>query len=157
MLRWTSAVLFAVVFLGCSRDTAFEYFTKLDSTAERAVVNLRQIVLRDDRNNTRALISVIYLDPVQPQIFRRQHFFLVGLYDSRKRPLFDYNLTLNGEAPKGIVELDDNCSLRRLMPLNNPWTDYYEVVFAHTDDENLTLTFENGPSLKGSAVYRSVR
>ena len=141
---------------GCSRDTAFEYFTKLDSTQERAVGNYRRITLSDG-NLTEAIINVLYLNPVEPDLFHGNHYFFISLYDRNKRPLQEYNLTLNGEPAAGIVMLDRNCSLSRLLPLNNPWNVYYEAVFKRLEDENLTLRFEIDPSLTGEAVYRLVR
>lgn len=141
---------------GCSRDTAFEYFTKLDSTQERAVSNYRRVTLSDG-NLTEAIVNVLYLNPVEPEMFRGNHYFFISLYDRDKRPLEEYNLTLNGEPPAGITMLDRNCSLSRLLPLNNPWTVYYEAVFKRLKDENLTLRFEIDPSLTGEAVYRSVQ
>ncbi len=153
---WMTAGM--LMLAGCSdKDNAFEYFTKLDSTHERAVMNLRTVMLRDEHNRTHSVISVIYLDPVEPKLYRGQNYFLVGLYDRDKTPLSSYRVTLNGRAPAGIAELDANCSLRTLMPLNNPWTDYYEVVFPALKDTNLTITFETDRSLRGSATYRTDR
>lgn len=144
--------LFAVLFSACSKNTAFHYFTKLDSRHERAVSNLQNITLKED-NRTAALLNVIYLNPVDPDLYQNQHFFFVAQFDTRKEPLEHYTITLNGRPPVGIAPLDDNCSLRSLMPLNNPWNAYYEIVFKGSDDENLTLRFETDPSLQGEATY----
>ncbi|HHH72749.1 MAG TPA: hypothetical protein ENL04_02880 [Sulfuricurvum sp.] len=149
-------IAFAILFTACSRDTAFEYFTRLDSTQERAVTNLKRVTLKED-NRTVALLSVIYLNPVDPALYQQQQHFLVALYDTQKRPLTDYTITLNGKTPAGIVTLDDNCSLRALMPLNNPWNDYYQLVFSATGDHKLTLQFETGPSLQGAVTYDTDR
>jgi len=152
MRFWILPVLIVTLFTACSRQTAFEYFTKLDSRHERAVTNLRRITLKEG-NETTALISVIYLNPVDPALYSKQSYFLVAMYDKRDRTLDDYNITLNGSGAVGIVLLDDNCSLRQLMPLNNPWNSYYEVLFKPQKDANLTLRFETYPSLTGEAVY----
>ncbi len=149
-------IALSILFGACSRDTAFEYFTRLDSTQERAVTNFKRVTLKE-HNRTVALLSVIYLNPVDPALYQQQQYFLVALYDIRKRPLTDYSITLNGKTPAGIVTLDDNCSLRALMPLNNPWNDYYQLVFSATGDHNLTLQFETDPSLQGEVTYHTDR
>jgi hypothetical protein len=152
MRFWITPFFILIFFSACSRDTAFEYFTKLDSQKERAVVNLRRITLRE-QNETTALISIIYLNPVEPKLYIGRPNFLVALYDKRNRTLDDYNITLNGQPSLGMTELDDNCSLRRLMPLDNPWNRYYQVIFPYQDDANLTLRFETHPSLTGEVIY----
>ena len=152
MRIWVLPLLVITVFTACSRQTAFEYFKKLDSRHERAVTNLKRVTLREN-NQTVALISIIYLNPVDPELYQHQHYFFVALYDKRGAMLDDYNITLNGKPAAGMTKLDDNCSLRKLMPLNNPWNSYYELVFKHQKDENLTLRFETDPSLQGEATY----
>ena len=152
MRFWVPAFFIVLLLSACSRHTAFEYFTKLDSQEERAVMNLRRITLREN-NETTALISVIYLNPVDPKLYIGQPYFLVALYDKRDRTLEDYNITLNGQEDVGRSELDDNCSLRRFMPLDNPWNHYYQLVFKQQQDVNLTLRFETRPSLKGEVTY----
>jgi len=152
MRTWLFPILLLLFFSACSRHTAFEYFTKLDSREERAVMNLQRITL-DENNRTAALISTIYLNPVDPKLYSGQEFFFVALYDRRGKTLQEYNVTLNGKTPVGIAQLDANCSLRKLMPLNNPWNGYYELVFKHSKEENLTLRFETDPSLTAEVTY----
>jgi len=152
MRYWILPVLIVTLFTACGRQTAFEYFTKLDSRHEHAVTNLRRITFKEG-NETTAMISTIFLNPVDPLLYGNQSYFLIALYDKRDRTLDDYNITLNGSPAVGIVLLDDNCSLRELMPLNNPWNSYYEAVFAPQKETNLTLRFETYPSLTGEATY----
>jgi hypothetical protein len=152
MRYWLFTPMVLIVLTACSRDTAFKYFTRLDSTYGRAVINLKRVTLKE-HNRTVALLSVIYLNPVHPELYQHQEHFLVALYDTKKRPLTEYTITLNGNAPAGIAKLDDNCSLRDLMPLNNPWNDYYQLVFGPAREHNLTLRFETGPSLRGEVTY----
>lgn len=152
MKPWILSLLLLLIFAACSRDTAYKYFAKLDSRHERAVTNLRRVTL-EEHNETQALVSVLYLNPVDPQLYHDQHYFFIGLFDRQGRGLEAYGITLNGKPPVGMARLDNNCSLRSLMPLNNPWNRYYEVVFRPTADENLTLNFEIDPSLQGQAVY----
>jgi len=153
MRYWLFPVLVLILFSACSRDTAYKYFTKLDSRHERAVTQLRRITLKEGER-TEALISIIYLNPVDPELYRRQHFFFVALYDKRGTGLDAYRITLNGKVAAGVAQLDDDCDLRSLMPLNNPWNAYYEVVFDGVkDDGNITLRFETDPSLQGEVTY----
>ena len=154
MRIWPTLLIFTLLFTACSRETAFEHFTKLDNRHERAVTNLQRVTL-GEHNKTVALVSVIYLNPVDPTLYTKQHYFFVALYDARGESLLDYNVTLNGKNAVGIAQLDDNCSMRTLMPLNNPWNTYYQLVFKYQKDENLTLRFESGPSLQGEVTYRT--
>jgi len=145
-------LLAPLLFAACSRDTAYKHFTKLDSRHERAVSQLRRITLQE-HNQTLALINVLYLNPVDSTSYETQHYFFIGLYDRRNRGLEAYKVTLNGREPVGTAELDDNCDLRSLLPLNNPWNRYYEIIFDAVPDENLTLRFETDPSLRGEVTY----
>lgn len=154
MRFWFTPLLLLLFFSACSRDTAFEYFTKLDSQKERAVVNLRRVLLKE-HNETTALISIIYLNPVDPQRYFGRPNFLVAFYDKRGRMPEDYNITLNGRPYVELTALDTNSSLRRLMPLDNPWNSYYRLVFPYQDDANLTLRFETRPSLTGEVTYET--
>jgi hypothetical protein len=152
MRTWLFPLLPLLLFSACSRHSAFEYFTRLDSREERAVMNLQRVTLNEN-NRTTALISTIYLNPVDPGLYKSGEFFLVALYDRRGKSLESYTVTLNGQAPAGLVSLDENCSLRALMPLNNPWNGYYELVFKSQKDAKLTLRFETDPSLRGEVTY----
>jgi hypothetical protein len=152
MRYWLFPLLIVSVFTACSRETAFEQFDRLDSRHERAVTNLRRVTLNEN-NQTAALISIIHLNPVDPELYGSRPTFFIALYDKKEKTLQDYNVTLNGSAPAAVARLDDNCSLRSLMPLNNPWNTYYQVLFQKHGDENLTLRFETGPSLKGEVTY----
>jgi len=149
---WPYPLIAAVLFSACSKESAFTHFTRLDSRHERAVTNLKRINLTE-HNRTAALISVLYLNPVDPQLYGDRPSFLVALFDRSSRTLEEYNVTLNGQTAAGSVLLDDNCSLRKLMPLNNPWNRYYQLLFKPTADANLTLLFETGPSLRGEVTF----
>ena len=115
-------------------------------------MNLQHATI-SEHNRTKALVSTIYLNPVDPDLYVNQEFFFVALYDRQGKTLEEYNVTLNGKAPVGLVPLDENCSLRKLMPLDNPWNGYYELVFKKSKEENLTLRFESGPSLSAAITY----
>lgn len=141
-----------LLMLGCSRDNAYRYFTKLNTTQERAVGSLKRITLQEN-NTTRTLISAIYLNEADPALYRDNHYFMIALFDRNGTSIDALDITLNDQPPSGTVLLDENCSLRALMPLNNRWNDYYELVFPGSNEENLTLRVENGPSLRGEAVF----
>ena len=141
-----------ILLSGCSRQTAFEYFTRLDSRHERAVTQLRRVTLTEE-NRTVALINVLYLNPVDPEIYGKKPMFVVALFDRRQVPLEDYTVKLNGKVPAGMVRLDENCSLRSLMPLDNPWNVYYQLLFNKPKKSAFTLTFETDPFLKGEVTF----
>ena len=53
-----------------------------------------------------------------------------------------YRMTLNSTPPLKITELEKNDPLRSLMPINNDWNRFYQIVFAATENDNLTLRLE---------------
>ncbi|MBD3800843.1 MAG: hypothetical protein IE886_05210 [Campylobacterales bacterium] len=155
MRYWPTLLITAVLFSACSKESAFTYFTKLDSRHERAVSNLKRATLTDEANRTAALISILHLNPVDPQLYGKRPSFLVALFDRGGRTLEEYNITLNGKTPVGLAQLDENCSLRELMPQNNPWNRYYQLLFRPTKEANLTLFFGTGPFLKGEVTFHT--
>ncbi len=154
MRPWLFSLPIIFLLSACGSKSAFEYFTKLDSRQERAVTNLRRMTIKEN-NATVALLNIIYLNPVEPGAYGDNPAFLIGLYDRRGKGMEAYRTTLNGRLPAGMVELDDNCTLRTLMPLNNPWNRYYQALFKADGEANLTLRFETDPSLQGEVTYRT--
>lgn len=133
--------IFLVFFIsGCSRTNAFVHFERLDNEQERAVVQLHQLKLTDEQNLTTAYASVVYLNPVTPQLDNGTEQFMVALLDRRKQPISAYAFRLQGHAPTLVEPLKKSHELRRLMPLNNAWNRYYRLEFASIEDQNLTLS-----------------
>lgn len=157
-MRRTALVLLTIALLsGCSsRDNAFRYFQKLDGDKERAVLNMRRISLKEG-NRTESMLVAVYLNAVYPELYHDQNSFVVSLYDVDNRPLERFSLSLNDAAPVAAVELEQNCTLRRLMPIDNPWGKSYQVIFPGSRDTNLTLRFGSGPSLQGQATFYTDR
>lgn len=157
MQRTAYALLFLLLLAGCSsRDNAFRYFQTLDTDREKAVLNMRRIALKEG-NRTESILIAIHLNPVYPELYHDQNSFLMSLYDTENRPIETFSFSLNGKAPIAVIALEQNCSLERLMPLQNPWGENYQVLFPPTGDANLTLRFGNGPSLQGQATFRTDR
>jgi len=153
MARTGILLLLLILTAGCSRDNAFRHFQKLDSDKERAVLNMRRVILKEN-NQTVSLFISVYLNAVYPELYHDQNSFLVSFYDKQARPLEAFSITLNGQAPLAAVLLEQNCTLRRLMPLDNPWSRTYQMLFPPLQDQNLTLRFESDPSLTGQATFR---
>ncbi|RLA72368.1 MAG: hypothetical protein DRG24_03135 [Epsilonproteobacteria bacterium] len=159
VLAGLTAVL---IISGCSRTTAFTHFTKLDSMQERAVSTLQTASIFDGIHR-KAIMSTIYLNHVDPNIYKLQETFLMALYlrDNKtlKLPNLDetqamYQLTLNGIAPLEIRIVEKDDPLRRLMPINNDWNYFYTVEFAQSKEDNLTLTLENDQFDSVSLTYQ---
>lgn len=155
-MRFSLIALSALLaFSGCSQKGAFDLF-KMDKAQERAVEELRSgtIVLSFE---TKAIFSSLYLNKVDPLVYKDGEYFLASLYfenDRRSEKLdikdYGYTLMLNGKEPTSMEPLDEKDKRRRLMPVQHNWNRYYLIRFNAAPEENLTLRLENNQT--GSVV-----
>lgn len=98
----------------------------------------------------KALIIATYLNPLKKRTQGDEEFF-VRVYidndfdDPKKSGLFHpgYTLTLNGQKPSAIEEVDKESELAKSMPAVLPWYKLYRVRFPHTEAKTLRLEFAN--------------
>ena len=132
---------------GCSSTTAFKHFKKLDARQERAATSLQTASIISEGRRT-MIISAIHLNHTDPVAYDMNESFLVALYakdhsalktkeDNSPFPIC--RLTLNDRPPIATRLLEKTDPLRKLMPINNDWNNFYRVDYAKSMDANLTL------------------
>jgi len=77
---------------------------------------------------TKALIDVVYLNPLYQDKFKKPTF-LIGVYNSFKNRLInnEFNLTINSKPPVEINETIPKFVLYKNFPFYNNWMKYYIV------------------------------
>ncbi len=138
-----------LTFSGCTQQGTFDLF-KMDAAHERAVEQLRtgSIVLSFE---TKAIVSSLYLNKVDPLRYKDGEHFIVSVYfekddrSDKKRDLESngYVLKLNGKKATLIEPLDEKDSRRTLIPIQNNWNRYYYARFNSEQNVSLTLRLEN--------------
>ena len=154
LLSTTLASLF--FFNGCTikENSSLEQLFKKDDIYHISLVNTQKAQLIASLE-TKALLTATYLNPVYTSdncknfcmsVVGAEYFFVgVFITDSDKNEFNSrgYLLTLNGQKPLKITELDKNDPLRYEMPMMNNWSTYYKVKFPMVQGKKLELTFEN--------------
>jgi len=147
-------------FSGCAQKGTFDLF-KMDEAHERAVEQLRTGAIVQSFE-TKALTSVIYLNPIDPQRYEDGEYFVGAVYfekviqDAKKWDLYThgYTLTLNGKTPTLLEELKANDPRRALIPVQNNWNKYYFIRFDSLPIGTLTLLLENNQTGKVALSYQ---
>lgn len=142
---------------GCAQKGTFDLF-KIDKEQERAVEHLRTnaIVLSLE---TKAIISSLYLNGVDPINYTNGEHFIVAVYfenddrnyKARELESNGFQLSLNGKKAVTIESLKENDPRRSLIPIQNNWNRYYYVRFnSELNSSSLALQLEKNQT--GSVV-----
>ena len=83
---------------------------------------------------TKALIDVVYLNPLYPKKFQNPAF-LIGVYNDFDNSLInnEFNLTLNNKPPIKISKNIPDFIPYKFYPFYNAWMNYYLVEFNKTN------------------------
>lgn len=149
-MRFSWIALSALLaFSGCAQKGAFDLF-KMDESHERAVEQLRSgtILLSLE---TKAIISSVYLNKIDPAKYKDGENFLVALYiekdstfiKNRDWETYGYTLILNGKKATAVESLDEKDVRRSLIPVQNSWYRYYLIRFDSVPGDSLALRLEN--------------
>jgi len=118
-----------ILFSGCSIKQAFNkdplYEKTLKFSKRGQIVNSFE---------TKALIDVIYLNPLYPKKFQTPTF-LIGVYNNFENKLInnEYNLTLNNKTPFEINSTIPSFIPFKHFPFYNTWMNYYLIKFPNTN------------------------
>lgn len=160
-MRFLSMAMIALIgFSGCAQKGTFDLF-KMDEAHERAVEQLRTGAIIQSFE-TKALVSAIYLNPIDPQTYKDGEYFVGAVYfekvnqDVKKWDLYThgYTLTLNGAKPTLLEELKENDPRRALIPVQNNWNKYYFIRFDSVPEGALTLLLENNQTGSVALSYQ---
>lgn len=160
-MRFSWIALSALLaFSGCAQKGAFDLF-KMDEAHERAVEQLRSgtILLSLE---TKAIISSVYLNKIDPVQYKDGENFLVALYldkdstviKNRDWETYGYTLMLNGKKATSVESLDEQDLRRSLIPLQNNWNRYYIIRFDSAVGDSLALRLENNQTGSVELNYR---
>lgn len=137
----------ALIFTSCSSRGAMDHFDK-NEHYERAMTSL-QIGTLVQHLETKAVLKTIYLNHVFDKKYQEGENFYISTYidkdpyEEKQQGILHkhYNLRLNNKKATRITELENNDSLRLLMPLTERWSRYYYVRFDEAKGNDLNLTF----------------
>ena len=91
----------AALFLsGCSQTTAFDFFSS-DPYYEKAISNMQKVSLTHDQE-TKALLHAVYLNNVDPEVYKRDEWFYVAVH------------IIDDPERKGMKNLDYKLRMRKL-------------------------------------------
>ena len=114
-----------------------------------------------DRNVTKALLVATYLNEQNiDKEYKPYEVFLVGIYleesDSIALDQAGYSLTLNGNAPKSIQEVEKSDPVLKNISFVSEWNYYYLVTFPHISSKSFKLIFESELYGKGELHFAKV-
>lgn len=156
-----TALLAAFVFGGCQTYDAFDMFKK-DEHYEKAIKETRSAQIVNSME-TKAKITLTYLNPIYPSRYSDAEYFFVGLYipddyDKKEQAgLFnkDYLLSMRVTPKKDDVKLGEKAAeasdvqakvvetitkpdqheIYKKMPHTDAWSRYYIVSFPKQDKD----------------------
>lgn len=96
---------------GCSRSTAFDFFST-DTYYEKSISNMQKTSLMRDME-TKALLHAVYLNNVDPEIYKGDEYFYVAVhiiedtYDPKKHGLRNLDYTLKMLVNSAVQAVND--------------------------------------------------
>jgi hypothetical protein len=93
---------------------------------------------------TKATISVTYLNAVDFDTYSNDEYFLIGVYmPLKKYTLLDwgYSLNLNNKGFKSIEKLSEDSVVYKKFPFLNKWSKHYIVKFDKASENVLNVNY----------------
>jgi hypothetical protein len=94
--------------------------------------------------DTKATISVTYLNAVDFETYNNDEYFLIGIYmPLAKYTLLDwgYSLNLNNKGFKSIEKINEDSVIYKKFPFLNKWSKHYIVKFDKVDKNQLDINY----------------
>jgi hypothetical protein len=128
-------LIFVILLTGCSLKNALKQdplYTKTIKYTKRC-----QII---SSLETKALIDVVYLNPLYQDKFKNQAF-LIGVYNDFNNTLnnIEFNITIGNNSPTIKTHIP-NFVLYKHFPFYNNWMKYYLI---ETNETNLTINYSS--------------
>jgi len=110
---------------------------------------------------TKAVLTATYLNEQNiDKNNKSDEVFVVGVYiEESEEESFDqeeYSLTLNGNAPKSIKELEADDPLLKHISFVSEWNYFYLVTFSHVSSKSFKLIFKSELYGKGELRFAKV-
>jgi hypothetical protein len=131
MKTFLTALIFLLLMNGCAEKNAFSRF-HISEKQEIGLDALQSSKIKD-KMSVNGVVSVVYLNQVEPQKFKNTEVFYVFMYLKDKS--IPVHFTLNGEAPIfSVKKLTPSNEFTYLTSVDAPWNKYYLVTFAQQGD-----------------------
>ena len=134
---------------GCATKNAFSKLN-MGVEQEKAIENTRCAKLVS-KNIVGGIFSAVYLNNIYKDIDKKTQKFYISIY--MKNTEENLNIRLNTEEPLETKKLPSTNEYVHLLSTKNKWTSHYEVTFAKTQDESLSLSLDSGPFSSGLLSY----
>jgi len=159
MYKGIFLLIFILLFSSCSKKgietSKLSKLTKRDDIYYIALINTQKGQLIASLE-TKALLIATYLNPVfkdRPKCSicfdtSDGEYFLLGLFINGEREAkfgeeSGYMVSLNGEEPIELKEIDKDDPLLKEMPMVNNWSTYYIAKFPIQSSNILILSFKS--------------
>ena len=114
-----------------------------------------------DGEVTKAMLTATYLfTKTKDKNDTRDEKFIVGVYveEGEVRPFLNegYSLTLNDNAPKSIVRLNEGNTLLKSISFASEWSQFYLITFPHVKSTSFKLIFKSSIYGKGELNFAKV-
>ncbi len=114
-----------------------------------------------DGDITKAVLTATYLNQQNiDKKYKPYEVFVVGVYleESERISLEqgDYRLTLNGDGPKSIQEVEKDDPVLKDISFVSEWNHFYLVTFPHVSGKSFKLIFESELYGKGKLHFAKV-
>ena len=149
MRTMTAVLSFGLLLAGCSTKeyAQLEQSYEKEKAYHASLIKTEKVQIYED-GLTKLLLTATYLNEQNssknaPEEDER---FIVGLYvdESVDNSLLnDFNLTLEGMPPKGIVPLKKNDPRLKLLSFKAPWNRFFFVTFPYSPKKRFKLIFES--------------
>ncbi len=149
------------LFVGCSSkdEGKFMQIYKKNNAYHLQLQKTESLKLSDE-NSTKALFTATYLfKPLKEINDTSDEKFIVGIYIDNEDSYLDngkYSLTLNGNSPKSIKNLQKNSDLLKYISFNSEWTSFYLFTFSHVKSKKLKLIFKSDLLKEGELHFAKV-
>ena len=131
MKTFLTALFFLLLLGGCAEKNAFSRFDINEK--QEIALNALQSSKIQDKNRVNGVVTVVYLNQVEPEKFKDSEVFYVFMYLKDKS--MPVNFTLNGKAPIFTVkELTYLNEYTYLTSTDVAWNKYYLVTFSKQGD-----------------------
>jgi hypothetical protein len=156
-ILWCGAL--AALLTGCTTKEQSKLLTDYEKRKQyhKTLMQTEKVQLYEG-NLTKVALTATYLNRSQKaHTATEDEHFIIGLYvddeEMADAPVFDFSLTLNGQAPKEIKPISyDDPKLKQLSFVSD-WNRFYLVTFPHVNKKRFKLVFESDMYGKGTLDF----
>lgn len=149
-----------MLFGGCSHQNGFSKFA-MEPSQERSANSIQSSKIIKN-GATEGVLSLVYLNEVDPNVYNTHEYFLLSIYNKAKKELNDPNsflqegieITLNEKMPIKIKKLSKDEAIVTKIFSQTTWNRYYLVAFEE-EKENALRLFLKGEGISSGILRYS--